>query len=132
MAPNNYIEFINDLTSLVKNKFISMDHIDDAVTRILRIKFTMSLFENPLADYNMVNEVGSQAHGEIAREAVRESLVLLKNEKTTDDPMLPLPKMSSKVLVAGSHADNLGYQCGGWTIGWQGFSGKSLILLSCH
>ncbi|KAJ0500274.1 putative glucan 1,3-beta-glucosidase [Helianthus annuus] len=124
MAPNNYVEFINELTSLVKNKFISMDRIDDAVTRILRVKFTMGLFENPLADYSMVNEVGSQAHREIAREAVRKSLVLLKNGKTADDPMLPLPKMSSKVLVAGSHADNLGYQCGGWTIGWQGFSGN--------
>ncbi|KAJ0873693.1 putative glucan 1,3-beta-glucosidase [Helianthus annuus] len=124
MAPNNYVEFINELTSLVKNKFISMDRIDDAVTRILRVKFTMGLFENPLADYSMVNEVGSQAHREIAREAVRKSLVLLKNGKTVDDPMLPLPKMSSKVLVAGSHADNLGYQCGGWTIGWQGFSGN--------
>ncbi|KAF5767498.1 putative glucan 1,3-beta-glucosidase [Helianthus annuus] len=62
----------------VKNKFISMGRIDDAVTRILRVKFTMGLFENPLADYSMVNEVGSQAHREIAREAVR-SLVLLKS-----------------------------------------------------
>ncbi|KAL8257142.1 hypothetical protein R6Q59_029183 [Mikania micrantha] len=124
MVPNNYIEFINDLTFLVKNKFIPMDRIDDAVSRILRVKFTMGLFENPLADFSMVNEVGSQEHREIAREAVRKSLVLLKNGKTADDPMLPLPKMSSKVLVAGSHADNLGYQCGGWTIGWQGFSGN--------
>ncbi|KAJ0509121.1 putative glucan 1,3-beta-glucosidase [Helianthus annuus] len=79
MAPNNYIEFINDLTSFVNNEFISMDRIDDAVTRILRVKFTMGLFENPLADYSMVNEVGSQAHREIAREAVRKSLVLLKS-----------------------------------------------------
>ncbi|KAL4583229.1 hypothetical protein LXL04_007796 [Taraxacum kok-saghyz] len=124
MVPNNYKEFINDLTYLVKNKFISMDRIDDAVSRILRVKFTMGLFENPLADFSLVNEVGSQAHREIAREAVRKSLVLLKNGKNTNDPMLPLPKVSSKVLVAGSHADNLGYQCGGWTIGWQGFSGN--------
>ncbi|XP_071710151.1 uncharacterized protein [Rutidosis leptorrhynchoides] len=124
MVPNNYIEFINDLTFLVKNKFISMDRIDDAVSRILRVKFTMGLFENPLADFTMVNEVGSQAHREIAREAVRKSLVLLKNGKTPDEPVLPLPKTSSKVLIAGSHADNLGYQCGGWTIGWQGFSGN--------
>lgn len=124
MVPNNYTEFINDLTYLVKNKFIPMDRIDDAVSRILRVKFTLGLFENPLADYSLVNEVGSQAHREIAREAVRKSLVLLKNGKRPDEPMLPLPKMGSKVLVAGSHADNLGYQCGGWTIGWQGFSGN--------
>ncbi|KAL7607399.1 uncharacterized protein LOC111907753 isoform X1 [Lactuca sativa] len=124
MVPNNYKEFINDLTYLVKNNFIPMERIDDAVSRILRVKFTMGLFENPLADFSLVNEVGSQAHRDIAREAVRKSLVLLKNGKRTDEPMLPLPKMSSKVLVAGSHADNLGYQCGGWTIGWQGFSGN--------
>lgn len=124
MVPNNFTEFINDLTYLVKHKFIPMDRIDDAVSRILRVKFTLGLFENPLADFSLVNEVGSQAHREIAREAVRKSLVLLKNGKRADEPMLPLPKMASKVLVAGGHADNLGYQCGGWTIGWQGFSGN--------
>ncbi|GJS97699.1 glycoside hydrolase family 3 C-terminal domain-containing protein, partial [Tanacetum coccineum] len=124
MVPNNYIEFINDLTLLVKSKIIPMERIDDAVSRILRVKFTMGLFENPLADFSLVNEVGSQAHREIAREAVRKSLVLLKNGKQVNDPILPLPKMGSKILVAGSHADNLGYQCGGWTIGWQGFSGN--------
>ncbi|XP_076883393.1 uncharacterized protein LOC143532147 [Bidens hawaiensis] len=124
MVPNNYIEFINNLKYLVKNKFISMDRIDDAVSRILRVKFTMGLFENPIADFSKVNEVGSQAHRDIAREAVRKSLVLLKNGKRAEEPMLPLPKTASKVLVAGSHADNLGYQCGGWTIGWQGFSGN--------
>ncbi|KAI3758663.1 hypothetical protein L6452_06233 [Arctium lappa] len=124
MVPINYVEFINDLTYLVKNKFIPMDRIDDAVSRILRVKFTLGLFENPLADFSLVNEVGSQVHRDIAREAVRKSLVLLKNGKRADEAMLPLPKMASKVLVAGSHADNLGYQCGGWTIGWQGFSGN--------
>ncbi|MFS7954082.1 putative glucan 1,3-beta-glucosidase [Helianthus anomalus] len=125
MVPNNYIEFINDLKYLVKNKFIPMDRIDDAVSRILRVKFTMGLFENPIADFSMVNEVGSQPHRDIAREAVRKSLVLLKNGKQGSEPVLPLPKRASKVLVAGSHADNLGYQCGGWTIGWQGFSGNA-------
>ncbi|XP_076916367.1 uncharacterized protein LOC143576060 isoform X1 [Bidens hawaiensis] len=124
MVPNNYIEFINNLKYLVKNKFIPMDRIDDAVSRILRVKFTMGLFENPVADFSKVNEVGSQAHRDIAREAVRKSLVLLKNGKRAEQPMLPLPKTASKVLVAGSHVDNLGYQCGGWTIGWQGFSGN--------
>nr|XP_043616971.1 beta-glucosidase BoGH3B-like [Erigeron canadensis] len=124
MVPNNYIEFINDITSLIKSKVIPMERIDDAVSRILRVKFTMGLFENPLADFSMVNEVGSQAHREIAREAVRKSLVLLKNGKRPDEPLLPLPKMASKILIAGPHADNLGYQCGGWTIGWQGFSGN--------
>ncbi|KAJ0716095.1 putative glucan 1,3-beta-glucosidase [Helianthus annuus] len=121
MVPNNYIEFINDLKYFVKNKFIPMDRIDDAVSRILRVKFTMGLFENPIADFSKVNE----PHRDIAREAVRKSLVLLKNGKQGSEPVLPLPKRASKVLVAGSHADNLGYQCGGWTIGWQGFSGNA-------
>ena len=67
-----------------------------------------------------------QKHRELAREAVRKSLVLLKNDAPGDKPALPLPKRAPKILVAGSHADNLGYQCGGWTIEWQGFSGNNL------
>ncbi|KAH6819116.1 Glycosyl hydrolase family protein [Perilla frutescens var. frutescens] len=125
MVPYNHTEFINDLTYLVKNNFITMDRIDDAVARILLIKFNLGLFENPLADLSLVNEVGSQAHRDLAREAVRKSLVLLKNGKNANESLLPLPKKASKILVAGSHADNLGYQCGGWTIGWQGFSGNN-------
>ena len=67
-----------------------------------------------------------QEHREIAREAVRKSLVLLKNGKSYKKPLLPLPKKSAKILVAGSHANNLGYQCGGWTITWQGLGGNDL------
>ncbi|KAL9341855.1 hypothetical protein Peur_065180 [Populus x canadensis] len=126
MVPNNYKEFIDGLTSHVKNKVIPMSRIDDAVKRILRVKFVMGLFENPLADKSLVNELGSQEHRELAREAVRKSLVLLKNGESADEPLLPLHKKASKILVAGSHADNLGYQCGGWTIEWQGLSGKNL------
>lgn len=68
-----------------------------------------------------------QEHREIAREAVRKSLVLLKNGKTPQQPLLPLPKKAAKILVAGTHAHNLGYQCGGWTISWQGIGGNDLI-----
>ena len=63
----------------------------------------------------------------MAREAVRKSMVLLKNGESVDKPLLPLPKTAPKILVAGSHADNLGYQCGGWTIEWQGVSGNNLL-----
>ncbi|XP_028790378.1 uncharacterized protein LOC114746314 [Neltuma alba] len=126
MVPYNYTEFIDGLTSQVKNKIIPMSRIDDAVRRILRVKFIMGLFENPLADQSLVNELGSQEHRELAREAVRKSLVLLKNGESADKPLLPLPKKTKKILVAGSHADNLGYQCGGWTIEWQGLSGNNL------
>lgn len=68
-----------------------------------------------------------QSHRSLAREAVRKSLVLLKNSEFANKPLLPLPKKSSKILVAGSHADNIGNQCGGWTITWQGSSGNITI-----
>ncbi|KAA8543958.1 hypothetical protein F0562_021865 [Nyssa sinensis] len=128
MIPMNYVEFINDLTFQVKNNIIPMSRIDDAVKRILRVKFIMGLFENPIADLSMVNQLGSQEHRELAREAVRKSLVLLKNGKSANKPLLPLPKKAKKILVAGSHADNLGNQCGGWTIEWQGRTGNDLTV----
>ncbi|XP_044481657.1 beta-glucosidase BoGH3B-like [Mangifera indica] len=126
MATDKYTEFIDGLTSLVKKNVILMSRIDDAVKRILRVKFVMGLFENPLTDYSLLDQLGSQEHRELAREAVRKSLVLLKNGASADQPLLPLPKKASKILVAGTHADNLGYQCGGWTIEWQGLSGNSI------
>ncbi|XP_020160324.1 uncharacterized protein [Aegilops tauschii subsp. strangulata] len=124
MVPFAYTEFIDGLTSQVKNNIIPMSRIDDAVYRILRVKFTMGLFENPYADPSLMGELGKQEHREIAREAVRKSLVLLKNGKSAYTPLLPLPKKAGKILVAGSHADNLGNQCGGWTITWQGLTGN--------
>lgn len=66
----------------------------------------------------------SQEHRELAREAVRKSLVLLKNGKSPNKPMLPLPKKAGKILVTGSHANSVGLQCGGWTIEWYGGSGN--------
>ncbi|VFQ71400.1 unnamed protein product [Cuscuta campestris] len=125
MVPQNYKDYINDLTDLVNKKVIPMSRIDDAVRRILRVKFAMGLFENPMSDSSLANQLGSQEHRELAREAVRKSLVLLKNGKSAAaPPLLPLPKKATKILVAGTHADNLGYQCGGWTIEWQGFKGN--------
>lgn len=125
MVPYNHTEFIDTLTSLVKRKFIPMSRIDDAVKRILRVKFTMGLFENPYADYSLVDQVGAQAHRDLAREAVRKSLVLLKNGKNADSPVIPLPKKAHRILVAGTHANDLGAQCGGWTITWQGLLGNN-------
>lgn len=127
MVPYNYTEFIDGLTYLVKNNFIPMSRIDDAVRRILRVKFIMGLFENPLADLTMAKYLGIQEHRDLAREAVRKSLVLLKNGKSGDPPLLPLPKKSTKILVSGSHAANIGNQCGGWTIEWHGQSGNITI-----
>lgn len=73
-----------------------------------------------------------QEHRELAREAVRKSLVLLKNGKYVENPLLPLSKNGKKILVTGSHADNLGYQCGGWTITWQGLNGNDLTIGMFH
>ncbi|KAG8387195.1 hypothetical protein BUALT_Bualt03G0228000 [Buddleja alternifolia] len=128
MAPHNASEFLEIMTSYVMNKSIPMSRIDDAVKRILRIKFSMGLFENPLADYSLVDQVGTQGHRDLSREAVRKSLVLLKNGKDAHKPLLPLPKKTSKILVAGSHANNLGLQCAGWTITWQGLSSNNLTI----
>ncbi|KGN59736.1 uncharacterized protein LOC101221143 [Cucumis sativus] len=126
MVPYNYTEFIDGLTYLVKNNAIPISRIDDAVKRILRVKFVMGLFENPLADLSLINELGKQEHRELAREAVRKSLVLLKNGKLPNQPLLPLPKKAPKILVAGTHANDLGNQCGGWTMEWQGLTGNNL------
>uniref|UniRef100_A0A0E0KJ16 Beta-glucosidase n=1 Tax=Oryza punctata TaxID=4537 RepID=A0A0E0KJ16_ORYPU len=126
MVPYTYTEFIDDLTEQVNNKIIPMSRIDDAVYRILRVKFTMGLFESPFADASLADELGKQEHRELAREAVRKSLVLLKNGKSSYSPVLPLPKKTGKILVAGSHADDLGRQCGGWTITWQGQPGNNI------
>ncbi|KAK1588381.1 hypothetical protein Q3G72_022666 [Acer saccharum] len=126
MLPFNHTDFIDILTGYVNNNIVPMSRIDDAVRRILRVKFTMGLFENPLADQNFIDQLGSQAHRDLAREAVRKSLVLLKNrEDAQGTPILPLSKNASRILVAGTHANNLGYQCGGWTITWQGLDGNN-------
>lgn len=126
MIPYTYTEFIDDLSTLVHNGTIPMSRIDDAVRRILRVKFTMGLFENPYADFSLAGELGKQEHRDLAREAVRKSLVLLKNGKAGEKPLLPLPKNAESILVAGSHAHDLGNQCGGWTITWQGVAGNNL------
>lgn len=123
MVPNRYVEFINTLKDLVNQGHVPMARIDDAVRRILRIKFKMGLFENPYTDRSYTGSVGSAEHRQIARECVRQSLVLLKN----DNQILPLSKNLARIHVAGKNADNLGNQCGGWTISWQGSSGNITV-----
>ncbi|XP_047307756.1 beta-glucosidase BoGH3B-like [Impatiens glandulifera] len=128
MVPYDFKEFINILTYQVKNKIIPISRINDAVRRILRVKFVMGLFEHPMAGYDLVNHLGSQEHRELARDAVRKSLVLLKNRDLANKPLLPLPKKGIRILVAGTHAHNLGYQCGGWTVTWEGVGGNNRIV----
>lgn len=119
---NNYLEFMAFLKELVNEKKVPVSRIDDAVRRILRVKFAMNLFENSARDKNLTAAIGSKEHREIAREAVRQSLVLLKNENN----FLPLSKVLKQIHVAGRAADSIGYQCGGWTIIWQGDGGLKL------
>ncbi|KAK2967064.1 hypothetical protein RJ640_015284 [Escallonia rubra] len=124
MVPFRYELYLEDLTYLVESGEIPMTRIDDAVERILRVKFVAGLFEYPLSDRSLLDSVGCKLHRELAREAVRKSLVLLKNGKDQTKPFLPCDKNAKRILVAGTHADNLGYQCGGWTATWEGKSGK--------
>lgn len=119
MTPFDYQAFITTLAKAVEQGHVSPDRIDDAVRRILRAKFTLGLFERPFPDPALQDTVGSQPHRQLAREAVRRSLVLLKNERQT----LPIPKDTPQILVAGEGADDIGLQCGGWTIEWQGKPG---------
>jgi beta-glucosidase len=119
MEPTRPIDFINHLIQLVNAGTVPQSRIDDAVARILAVKFRMGLFEHPFASMAYAGNLGSNDHRMIAREAVRKSLVLLKNSNN----MLPLSKSNGKILVAGARANDIGSQCGGWTITWQGSTG---------
>ncbi|MGA2198218.1 MAG: glycoside hydrolase family 3 N-terminal domain-containing protein, partial [Bryobacteraceae bacterium] len=122
MVPDHYKEYIADLKKLVEEGAVPMSRINDAVTRILRVKFAMGLMDparSQLADRNLHKSFGSAEHRGVAREAVRQSLVLLKNQ----NQVLPLSKSAARIHVAGESADDIGNQCGGWTIDWQGRSG---------
>jgi beta-glucosidase len=117
MEPNTYVDFYNTLIALVNSGDVSMARIDDAVSRILTKKFELGLFEHPFTPREHLDEVGSSAHHDLARRAAAESQVLLKNEKH----VLPIHG-NREIYVAGSNADNIGNQAGGWTLTWQGGS----------
>jgi len=119
MVPTEWKSFIANTITQVESGQIPQERIDDAVARILRVKLRAGLFEKgrpssrPLA--NKRELLGAPEHRAVAREAVRKSLVLLKNENS----VLPL-KRDLKVLVTGNGADDIGRQAGGWTLTWQG------------
>ena len=117
---HNYAEFIADLKDLVATGKVPQARIDDAVRRILTVKFQMGVFENPWTDSSLTTKIGSPEHRAVARECVRESLVVLRNENKT----LPLSKNIKHLAVVGQAANDLGMQCGGWTIDWQGKLGN--------
>jgi beta-glucosidase len=107
---------------------VSMDRIDDAVRRILTQKFRLGVFDNPFPNPGLIPKIGIREHRDVARQAVRESLVLLKNK----GGILPLDKKLKKIVVVGEHADNNGLQSGGWSTNWQGstenYAGATSIL----
>ena len=122
MVPDTYQEFIRLLIENVKEGRVPISRIDDAVLRILRVKFAMGLMDakrSQVADPNLEKSFGSAENRSVARQCVRQSLVLLKNERS----VLPLGK-GVRLHVAGKSADNIGNQCGGWTVKWQGESGN--------
>ncbi|MBT3796832.1 MAG: beta-glucosidase [Candidatus Marinimicrobia bacterium] len=112
----SYEKFMRLFKESIEDGSIPISRVDDAVKRILLIKKQSGLFDRPFSDQQLLSQIGSQKHREIAREAVRKSLVLLKN----DEDLLPLPKNGKTIIVAGRGADNIGMQSGGWTISWQG------------
>ena len=118
MVPNAYQTLESDLNTLVPNGVVGMSRVNDAVRRILTQKFELGLFEHPFTDRSNQSQIGDAAHRAVAARAAAESQVLLKNA----GHVLPL-KTGEKIYVAGSNADNLGSQTGGWTLQWQGAPG---------
>ena len=120
--------FQKEVKKAIDSNVVSMSRINDAVKRILRQKFRLGLFENPFPNKNFISKIGSSKHRKVAKQAVRESLVLLKNHNN----VLPINKKTNKIVVVGEHANNSGLQSGGWTINWQGtkenYKGATTIL----
>ncbi|MDR2592774.1 MAG: glycoside hydrolase family 3 C-terminal domain-containing protein [Chitinispirillales bacterium] len=119
MEPGSHTSFMKYLDTLVSSGAVSQERINDAVRRILRAKFRAGRMDNVAGPSEYAGKTAnknSAEHRAIAREAVRKSQVLLKN----DNSALPLSKNGVKIHVFGSHHNNIGLQCGGWTINWQG------------
>jgi len=115
MLVQSWKESLAEMIRLVETGEVPMSRIDDSVARILRMKLRLGLFDQPFSSAACAETMGSREHRDLTRQAVRESLVLLRNE----GGVLPLAR-DRKVIVVGSHADNIAYQCGGWTKKWQG------------
>lgn len=124
MTPFEYKDFVANIQKALANNDITKERLDDAVKRILTVKFETGLFDRPQAKPEGLSVIGSDQHRALAREAVRKSQVLLKNSSS----LLPLSPSLGKILVAGSAADNLGRQAGGWTTEWQGIDGNYGII----
>jgi len=126
MVSEKWREFKTHLHRHVQEGTVSMERIDDAAFRILYVKIKYGLFEKPRPakrHWSNHKSFGSKEHREVAREAVRKSLVMLKNE----NDILPLKK-DARIIVAGKNANDCGHQCGGFTVAWQGVSDNKTIV----
>lgn len=123
MVPHDYRRFMSAVEAGHDAGVIPLSRIDDACRRILSVKRRLGLFDDPFGDEALLPDVGSTAHRAVARDAVRKSQVLLKNEGGA----LPLSPQIGRLVIAGEAADDIGLQCGGWTIEWQGGRGASTV-----
>jgi beta-glucosidase len=121
MLPFDYKGFVRNVSRAVRNGEIKEERINDAVRRILKTKFELGLFDEKNNEVSL-DVIGSKEHRDLAREAVAQSLVLLKNEES----ILPIDKNVNHIRVVGSAANNIGNQTGAWTVNWQGFDGNDL------
>ncbi len=115
MVPYEYENFINNLKDLVNEGEVSIERIDDAVKRILKLKLELDLFENPVTNYEEYSDFGSKKHHQLAYKAASESITLLKN----NDNILPI-KGNPRILVTGPNGNNMRTLNGAWTYSWQG------------
>ncbi len=122
-AKNSYVDFIAALKALVNEGRVPLSRVDDAVRRILEVKFELGLFEGHKGSPELFAAIGSPAHREVARECVRKSLVLLQNRRR----LLPASKQARRIGLTGKGASDLNVQCGGWTLDWQSFNGMTLL-----
>jgi beta-glucosidase len=120
MVPEHFEKMLEILKQEVASGAIPMERVDEAVSLLLVKKFELGLFEDPFARREYLPEVRGEAHLAVAREAVAKSVVLLRNEG-----VLPLAK-DARIFVAGKNADDIGHQCGGWTLTWQGGTGSTM------
>jgi beta-glucosidase len=123
MVPYAWQQWITTLTEAVNNGDVSMERIDDAVSRILRVKFMLGLFEHPYHNEQALAAFSNDSHRALARQAVSQSMVLLQNNNN----VLPLSPNIETLFLAGSGMNDIGMQSGGWTLTWQGSTGNITV-----